>query len=185
MNALNAPIFALLDSGGTLAITFAFAVWILRPDTSHWPGAYTTEPTPRAATPVPQGADTALIAQIRAAMAAGIWQEEGLTIGALAAHLNVPEQRVRNTINAGLGHRNFSSFINRARIKAAKAQLTDPLAPGTTVLEIAYTVGFASLGPFNRAFRAETGQSPTEYRRATFMHPADSENRPPIPVNLH
>jgi AraC-like DNA-binding protein len=37
---------------------------------------------------------------------------------------------------------------------------------GRTGLEIAQETGFVSLGPFNRAFRAQTGQSPTELRRA-------------------
>ena len=34
------------------------------------------------------------------------------------------------------------------------------------ILTIALDAGFASLGPFNRAFKAETGLTPTEYRRA-------------------
>jgi len=56
----------------------------------------------------------------------------------------------------------------------------------TTVLEIAYDVGFASVGPFNRAFRAEFGQSPTEYRYMVQTRPhADSDKLPPIVGNLH
>lgn len=174
--------FALMHSGGSLAVIFAFAVWILRPDTSLWPGEREAVATPR---PAPQPQDTVLIARISDAMDAGIWREEGLTIGALALHLNVPEHRVRRAINNGLGHRNFSTFINRARVEAAKAQLSDPAEASTTVLEIAYSTGFASLGPFNRAFRAETGQSPTEFRQEAFSKPADSENHKSIPVNLH
>jgi AraC-like DNA-binding protein len=33
------------------------------------------------------------------------------------------------------------------------------------VLTIALDAGFSSLGPFNRAFKADTGLTPTEYRR--------------------
>jgi AraC-like DNA-binding protein len=33
------------------------------------------------------------------------------------------------------------------------------------VASIAFDLGFGSLGPFNRAFRDETGLTPTEYRR--------------------
>lgn len=177
--------YALVQSIGVFAVTLAFAVWILRPDANLWPGAHSHEPIKAAQAPAP---DAGLIARIQTAMDAGIWREEGLTIGALAAQLNVPEHRVRRAINTGLKHRNFSSFINTARIEAAKAQLTDPQAIGTTVLEIAYDVGFASLGPFNRAFRAETGQSPTEFRRGASDHlasRADSENLTPMPANLH
>lgn len=174
---------ALFGSVGTFMVIFAFAIWILRPDTSLWPGIPDRGPARHPS--VLPSADTALTRRIEAAMAAGIWREEGLTIGALAARLSVPEHRVRKAINAGLGHRNFSSFINRARIQAAMAQLSHPDEADTTVLQVAYGVGFASLGPFNRAFRAETGQSPTEFRKAAFTAPADSENHAPLPANLH
>jgi AraC-like DNA-binding protein len=33
------------------------------------------------------------------------------------------------------------------------------------VLTIALAAGFQSIGPFNRAFKAATGQTPTEFRR--------------------
>lgn len=179
-------LMALLHSGGTLGIAIAFAVWLLRPDAARWPGE--TEPVldvPRVVAPM-DGVDAALIARIRTAMGSGIWREEGLTIGALAQRLSVPEHRVRRAINQGLGHRNFSNFINRARINAACDILRDPARMHVTVLEIAYDVGFASVGPFNRAFRAVIGQSPTEYRRIALSEPCtDSDNTSPIAANLH
>ncbi|MEJ6391275.1 AraC family transcriptional regulator [Gymnodinialimonas ulvae] len=183
-------VMALLKSGGIFAVTFAFALWILSPDVSLWPDADAQGgacvPAPK---PAPQDPDAALITRIETAMEEDIWREEGLTIGALARRLAVPEHRLRRAINSGLGHRNFSSFINRHRIADAKVQLADPAHGGKTVLEIAYDVGFASLGPFNRAFRAETGQSPTEFRRSAgddaAAAPADSENITPIRANLH
>ena len=179
-------LLSMMKSTGTLAVTLAFAIWMLSPNVDRWPGQ--PEPAPAApADAYPNTApDPALTGRINAAMAAGVWREEGLTIGGLASQLGVPEHRLRRAINNGLGHRNFSSFINNHRIAAAKAMLSDPSATGTTVLEIAYDVGFASLGPFNRAFRAETGQSPTEYRRsAPAGPPADSGKSPPIAANLH
>ncbi|UWQ94899.1 AraC family transcriptional regulator [Rhodobacteraceae bacterium M385] len=194
----DSPLMALLASGGTCAIVISFAVWILRPDTALWPGA-SSETSHTAATAPAPAVDGLLIERTKAAMAAGIWQEEGLTIGTLAARLSVPEHRLRKAINAGLGYRNFSSFINQARIAAAKAQLSDPEKAHKTVLEIAYGVGFASLGPFNRAFRDATGQSPTEYRKAMLSaalahgpvearsgsNRADSENHAPISAKLN
>ncbi|AZV77979.1 AraC family transcriptional regulator [Parasedimentitalea marina] len=178
-------ILALLQATGTLVVSLAFAVWLLRPDANLWPG----ETTPDIDSRLPihdEFADPALIASIKSAMTAGIWREEGLTIGALAGKLAVPEHRLRRAINQGLGFRNFSSFINRARIEAACAALTAPTQMNATVLEIAYDVGFASVGPFNRAFRAEIGYSPTEYRRITQTGAsADSEKLAPIAANLH
>jgi len=184
---VGSPVFALMQSAGTLALALAFALWILRPDADLWPGPTLAaedpvHPAPSLARPE----DAALIARIEAVMEAGIWREESLTIGILASRLAVPEHRLRRAINQGLGHRNFSSFINRARIGAAQDALADPAQMGRTILEIAYDVGFASLGPFNRAFRAETGQSPSEYRReALAAPPADPARSRPIPVNLH
>ena len=68
-------------------------------------------------------------------------------------------------INQGLGHRNFNSFVNGYRIAEVKAALADPRQAEVPVLTIALDAGFNSLGPFNRAFKAETGLTPTEYRR--------------------
>lgn len=178
-------LLALLQALGTLIVTLAFAIWLLNPDASRWPGE-TEKSTHPASSNQDAFSDPALITRIQAAMSAGIWREEGLTIGALASKLAVPEHRLRRAINQGLGYRNFSSFINRARIEAACNTLADPQRMSVTVLEIAYDVGFSSIGPFNRAFRAEMGQSPTAFRRtAQNSVLADSEESSPISANLH
>lgn len=93
-----------------------------------------------------------------------LYLEQGLTIAALARRLGVPEHRLRKHINEALGHSNFNAYVNRHRIAAAKAALRDPQLAHLPVLTIALDSGFASLPPFNRAFRAETGQSATAYR---------------------
>lgn len=176
---------ALLQAGGTFLVTLTFAVWLLRPDAARWPGERSRESRTQAPREDPFE-DPALIARITVAMRSGIWREEGLTIGALAGKLGVPEHRLRRAINQGLGYRNFSNFINHARIEAACSALSDPGNMNATVLEIAYGVGFASVGPFNRAFRAEIGLSPTEYRRTTQADAfADSDKSAPIAANLH
>jgi AraC-like DNA-binding protein len=112
-----------------------------------------------------------------------IWRQEGLTIGKLADAAGLPEHQARRLINTRLGHRNFSEFVNARRIKAAQQALADPARMRTTVAEIAFELGFGSLGPFNRAFREATGQTPTVWRRAAHAaagrNPeslADSEN---------
>ena len=64
-----------------------------------------------------------------------------------------------------LGFRNFTAFLNSYRVTEAKQQLGDPEQSRTPVLTIALNLGYASLGPFNRAFKAQTGMTPTEYRR--------------------
>jgi len=94
-----------------------------------------------------------------------IYRQEGLSIGGLAVRLDLPEYRLRQVINEGLGYRNFNAFLNRYRIDDAKAALSDPSQRDVQVLTIAMDAGFQSIGPFNRAFKADTGMTPTEFRR--------------------
>ena len=146
-----------LQAAAIWALSVAFAVWALVPSRALVP------PPPPAR---PAARDRDLVMRLQAAMEGGAWKEEGLTIGALANSLAVPEHQLRATINGALGHRNFPAFVNGYRIDAAKQVLSDPAQARRTILEIAYDSGFASIGPFNRAFRAETGRSPSEYRAA-------------------
>jgi AraC-like DNA-binding protein len=94
-----------------------------------------------------------------------IYRQDNVTIGTLATRLNIPEYRLRRLINQRLGYRNFSVFLNNHRIEEAKAALADPAQAEVPVITIAMDAGFQSLGPFNRAFKAVTGVTPTEYRR--------------------
>ena len=94
-----------------------------------------------------------------------IYRQEGLSIGALAVKLDLQEYRLRQVINEGLGYRNFNAFLNRYRVDDAKAALSDPNQRDVPVLTIAMDAGFQSIGPFNRAFKADTGVTPTEFRR--------------------
>ena len=114
-------------------------------------------------------ADSHDLVRLQAAMGAEGWRREGLTIGDLARDLDLPEHRLRRLINQRLGHRNFAEFVNGHRIEAAKARLADPREARTTVAVIAFDLGYGSLGPFNRAFRAATGASPTEWRKAALQ----------------
>jgi AraC-like DNA-binding protein len=94
-----------------------------------------------------------------------VYRQEGLSIGALAVRLDLPEHRLRQAINEGLGYRNFNAFLNHYRIGDAKSGLSDPGQREVPVLTIAMDAGFQSIVPFNRAFKADTGMTPTEFRR--------------------
>jgi AraC-like DNA-binding protein len=94
-----------------------------------------------------------------------IYRQENITIGLLASRLKIPEYRLRRLINQRLGYRNFNVFLNEHRIAEAKAALADPAQAEVPVITIAMDAGFQSLGPFNRAFKAVTGVTPTEYRK--------------------
>jgi AraC-like DNA-binding protein len=93
-----------------------------------------------------------------------VYRQEGLTIGALAERLATHEHKVRELINDQLGFRNFNAFLNHYRIREAQHMLADPEERHRNVAEVAYEVGFRSLGPFNKAFKDATGRTPTEFR---------------------
>lgn len=94
-----------------------------------------------------------------------IYRHDNITIGALSTKLSIPKYRLRRLINQQLGYRNFNVFLNNHRIEEAKAALADPTQAEVPVITIAMDAGFQSLGPFNRAFKATTGVTPSEYRR--------------------
>ncbi|MGB0557470.1 MAG: helix-turn-helix domain-containing protein, partial [Paracoccaceae bacterium] len=91
---------------------------------------------------------------------------EGLTIGALAQLLKLPEYRLRAAINQDLGFRNFTAFLNSYRLDDAKQILADPEQARLPILTIALDLGYGSIGPFNRAFKLETGVTPSAYRKS-------------------
>lgn len=93
------------------------------------------------------------------------YRAEGLTVASLAAQLGIPEYRLRRLINQRLGYRNFNAYINRLRLDEAKRALADPAQCELPILTIALSAGFQSIGPFNRAFKADTGLTPTEFRK--------------------
>jgi len=119
--------------------------------------------------------DKELLAALERSMAIDkAHRQEGLTIGGLAETLGVPEYRLRRLINQALGYRNFNSFLNDHRIAEVKAALIDPTQAEVPVLTLALDAGFSSLGPFNRAFKADTGVTPSQFRRL-------GEENAPIP----
>lgn len=89
--------------------------------------------------------------------------EPDLKIGDVAARLGEPEYRISRCISAATGFSNFNRLINHHRIEDAKRRLRAPGGRGA-ILDIALDCGFGSVGPFNRAFRNETGMTPRVYR---------------------
>jgi AraC-like DNA-binding protein len=120
---------------------------------------------------VTEGRDTALLEKLQGRMDTGIWRREGLTIRLLAEDLSVAEHRLRALINDRLGYRNFADFLNAKRIGAAKLRLANAAEVHVPVGTIAFDLGYGSLGPFNRAFKAATGATPTAWRRMALGSP--------------
>jgi AraC-like DNA-binding protein len=141
------------------------------------PASPATDPEGGGAEPAPAAARTDLVEEIEpldtdlahrlaAAMAEDrLHRRDDLSIATLARHLGVPEYRLRRHINQRLGFRNFSAFVNSHRLADARRWLADPDQRDTPVLTLALDAGFGSIGPYNRAFKAETGLTPTEFRQ--------------------
>lgn len=92
-----------------------------------------------------------------------VYREPELKVADLAQRLGTAEYRVSRAITQALGERNFNRLVNRYRIAHARRRLEDP-SESRSVLEICLDSGFASPGPFNRAFKEATGQPPSVYR---------------------
>lgn len=85
-------------------------------------------------------------------------------IADLADALGEPEYKVSQCITGALGARNFNQLINVRRIDEARAALSDAANDARPILAIAFDCGFNSIGPFNRAFKEQTGMTPRQYR---------------------
>lgn len=115
--------------------------------------------------PAPDPAEDRLALALGHAMTAEhAYRDEDLSVASLAARLAVPEYKLRRLINQRLGHRNFNAYVNGFRLQQARQALADPQRATQSVLSIALEAGFQSIGPFNRAFKADTGLTPTEFR---------------------
>ena len=77
----------------------------------------------------------------------------------------MPEYRLRQGINAGLGYRSFNDFVNTWRVREAARRLVSPADQSKPVLTIAMDCGFRSLTWYNKTIRQEYGDTPTAFRR--------------------
>jgi len=102
---------------------------------------------------------------LRVLQAKDVLEHADLKVAELARRVGEPEYKVTQCITGALGFRNFNRMANHFRVAEAKRRLTDPHLAHLPVLTIALDCGFGSIGPFNRAFKAETGITPTHFRK--------------------
>ena len=89
-----------------------------------------------------------------------------LKVADLAAMLGEPDYKISRCVTGVMGFPNFNRFINHHRIEHAKQMLEDSALNHQPILSIGLSCGFGSIGPFNRAFKEATGQTPRAYRNA-------------------
>jgi AraC-like DNA-binding protein len=112
------------------------------------------------------------------------YREPDLRVAELAARLGTAEHRLSRVITRQLGERNFNQLLNRYRVAHACKLLAMPAGSGN-ILHVSGESGFASLGPFNRAFKSTLGCTPTEYRaRCMKVAPPDFTNGERLELRL-
>jgi len=82
----------------------------------------------------------------------------------LSEKLSVSSKHLSQVINQSF-NKSFFDFINTFRIQEVKQILKESKDDKLTVLEAMYQAGFNSKSSFNTAFKKETGQTPTQFRK--------------------
>lgn len=95
-----------------------------------------------------------------------LYLQPGLKILDVATRLDIPEYLISKAIRSNPHVGNFNQYINNLRLEHAKTLLCQRDCTHWSILVVAIESGFASVGPFNRAFKAEFSCTPSEFRRA-------------------
>jgi AraC-like DNA-binding protein len=90
--------------------------------------------------------------------------DPGLSAATVGRRLGLSERYVQQLLEGtGLS---FSGYVRALRLKRARQLLRDPLTRELRIGDIAAMAGFSDLSHFNRAFRSQFGERPTDARRA-------------------
>jgi YesN/AraC family two-component response regulator len=95
-----------------------------------------------------------------------LYLDANLSLQKLASHVTISPNYISQTLNEKLST-NFFDFVNQLRIEAAKPKI---IANQDTVLNIAFEVGFNARSSFYKAFKQETGKTPSEFRKSYTQH---------------
>lgn len=97
--------------------------------------------------------------------------DNDLRITHLSEILDVSIHHLSQVINENLG-KSFPEFVNEYRVEAARKMLANPAFSDQFVIDIAYASGFNNKTSFNKAFKQQTGLSPTQFRK---MHASNGQ----------
>lgn len=92
-----------------------------------------------------------------------VYRNGELTLDQLAALLAMTPHELSQLINDACGV-NLQEYLNRYRVDALKAALLAPDQASTSILDLALACGFNSKTTLNRAFKKQTGLTPSEFR---------------------
>lgn len=95
-----------------------------------------------------------------------LYLDADLSLQKLASYVAISPNYISQTLNETLSI-NFFDFVNQWRIEAAKPKI---IANQDTVVNIAFEVGFNARSSFYKAFKQETGKTPSEFRKHHIQH---------------
>ena len=94
-----------------------------------------------------------------------IYLEPGMSVSVLAGEVGLQAHYLSYVINTRSGQ-NVKAWLNTLRVNDAKNRLMTEHE--TSILGIALMCGFNSKAAFNRAFKTETGMTPSNFRESHF-----------------
>jgi AraC-like DNA-binding protein len=111
-------------------------------------------------------ADQVLAKQIQQVLEQqNMYLQANLKVADLARHMSVSEYRISRVFRHHFNARNFNQFINEMRINHAKTLLKNTENIQWPILVVGLESGFASVGPFTRAFKSSCDMTPNQYRQ--------------------
>jgi len=90
--------------------------------------------------------------------------DSNLKLNQLAKMISTTPNYLSQVINEKR-QQNFFDFVNGYRIQEAQTMIQNPASQQTTLLAIAYDVGFNSKSAFNTAFKKHTAMTPSQFRK--------------------
>jgi AraC-like DNA-binding protein len=93
-----------------------------------------------------------------------LYRDANLTLQSLAETLGVTSHQLSWVVNEVMGL-SFSSLVNGWRVEEVKRVLAKSDSNRSSILQAAMEAGFNSKAAFNRAFKVQTGMTPSEYKK--------------------
>jgi len=159
------PLSLLVNYIGALQDTHALA----RPDLQRLVVAHVTDLVALTIGATNEATEIAQGHGLRAARLVKVFQviearilDPGLSAAAVASQLGVTPRYIHLLLEET--GRTFSRHVLERRLARAMALLRDPRMRGRKIADIAFSVGFADLSHFNRAFRLRFGETPSGVR---------------------
>jgi AraC-like DNA-binding protein len=94
-----------------------------------------------------------------------VFKQSDISLGELASRLETTRHNMSQVINEHF-ELNFFQLINKYRIEEAKEILSSDRLRNLNIIDIAYDVGFNNKVTFNKAFKEQTGMTPSGYLKS-------------------